>query len=239
MPNSKLRRKIAWEAARLMYQRQESEYLAAKLQAVENLRLGEFPSVDLPLNAHVRHLIRQLDAEATPEPRGGNLHILQAEADHNDPLDRFQIYESLLLPLENVQQHLKYHPEGDALYHSLQVFDLARDEQPYDEEFLVAALVHDVGKAIDPFDHVVAGLDALEDSISERTAWLVEHHMLAHGIADQSLGRRAHRRLRESEHYDDLVLLGECDRAGRVPGVEAPELDEAIRYLRDLNRMCG
>ena len=35
---------------------------------------------------------------------------------------------SLLLPLENVKGRLKYHPEGDALYHSLQVFDLARDE---------------------------------------------------------------------------------------------------------------
>ena len=52
-------------------------------------------------------------------------------------VDRFQLYESLLLPLENVKQPLKYHPEGDALYHSLQVFDLARNELAYDEEFLL------------------------------------------------------------------------------------------------------
>src|SRR5690606_4791629 len=32
---------------------------------------------------------------------------------------------SLLLALDGVQQPLRYHPEGDALYHSLQVFDLA------------------------------------------------------------------------------------------------------------------
>ena len=45
------------------------------------------------------------------------------------------------------------HPEGDALYHSLQVFHLAREARPYDEEFLLAALLHDVGKAVDPQDH--------------------------------------------------------------------------------------
>jgi hypothetical protein len=45
--------------------------------------------------------------------------------------------------------------EGDALYHSLQVFELARRELPYDEEFLLAALLHDVGQAIDRGDRLV------------------------------------------------------------------------------------
>ena len=154
-------------------------------------------------------------------------------------IDRFQIYEMLLLPLENVKQNRKYHPEGDALYHSLQVFDLARDELPYDEEFLLAALLHDVGKAIDPLDHVRAGLEALEESISERTAWLIAHHMEAQAIRDGELGVRARRRLRASEDYETLLLLGDCDRNGRVAGVEAPDLDEALTSLRELAQMCG
>ena len=167
------------------------------------------------------------------------LDVARALEEVEEEVDRFQIYEALLLPLENIRQNLKYHPEGDVLYHSLQVFDHARDELPYDEEFLSAALLHDVGKGIDMRNHVVAGLEALDGRISERTSWLIEHHMLAHAISDQTIGRRAHRRLRESEYYEDLIHLGQCDRRGRQPGVEAPELDEALDCLRELNRMFG
>lgn len=148
--------------------------------------------------------------------------------------DRFQVFFSLLLPLENVKQSPVYHPEGDVLYHSLQVFDLARDQLPYDEEFLLAAILHDVGKGIDPYDHVIAGLEALEGFISPRTAWLIEHHMEAHKILDGSIGARAHRRLRQHESYEELRLLCECDRAGRVPGVQTCELEAALDAIRDV-----
>ena len=63
--------------------------------------------------------------------------------------------------------------------------------------------------------------------------------MLAHQLADGSLGARARRRLERSEHFEELVLLGECDRAGRQAGVVAPELNEALEYLRELGTMFG
>jgi hypothetical protein len=116
-----------------------------------------------------------------------------------DRIDRFQIYEMLLLPLEKVKQSPKYHPEGDALYHSLQVFDLARDALPYDEEFLLAALLHDVGKALDPQDHVRAGLEALNGFITPRTEWFIAQHMEAHAVREGTLGVRARRRLESHE----------------------------------------
>jgi hypothetical protein len=151
-----------------------------------------------------------------------------------EQVDRFQVYEALLLPLENVKQSPKYHPEGDALYHSLQVFDLARDELPYDEEFLLAALLHDVGKAIDAENHTAAALEALEDLITERTAWFIEHHMAAQQLLDGELGARARRRLQQNESYEELLLLARCDRDGRQSGVQAPELEEALDYIREL-----
>ena len=42
----------------------------------------------------------------------------------------------------------EHHPEGDVLYHLLQCYVLAVDELPYDEEFQLAALLHDVGKIV-------------------------------------------------------------------------------------------
>ncbi|RMF92767.1 MAG: HD domain-containing protein [Planctomycetota bacterium] len=153
--------------------------------------------------------------------------------------DRFQVYESLLLPLENVRENPEHHPEGDALFHSLQVFELAREELPYDEEFLSAALLHDVGKAIDPGDHVRAGLEALEGYISDRTAWLIEHHMEAQAILNNTAGARLRRRLGEHPDYDVLLLLAECDKRGRQWGVRVGDLDAALDYLRQLDEDFG
>jgi hypothetical protein len=365
MKHSKLRRQIAWQAARLMYDRQESEYYRAKLKAAERLGQGWIKPADLPSNAEVRDeiqaLARQLEGPSrfdqlqqmrlaalrmmrrlepfrprligsvlTGHIRQGSdidLHVFSdsaeaithlldrdglsyqvtrkrvrkageeqiythihvrsdfsfeltmyapdqhrvvfkssitgkpieraslpqleqfleqeyPELDYNreladaaDGVDAYRLFEALLLPLENVKQSPKYHPEGDVLYHSLQVFDHARDEMPYDEEFLTAALLHDVGKGINRYDHVAAGLEALDGFISARTAWLIEYHMHAHQLADGSLGARARRRLQQCEWYEDLLVLGECDRAGRQRGVEAPTLDEALDYLRELGGM--
>jgi hypothetical protein len=149
-------------------------------------------------------------------------------------IDRFEIYRMVLRPLEKVTQNPAWHPEGDALYHSLQVFELARDQQPYDEEFLLAALLHDVGKAIDSHDHVAAGLDALEGAITPRTQFLIAHHMEAHAIHGGTIGHRAKLRLEESPDYEDLVLLGELDRAGRQTGVQVCTIDEALAYIKAL-----
>jgi predicted HD phosphohydrolase len=151
-----------------------------------------------------------------------------------DHIDRFELYRLLLQPLEGVKQSARYHPEGDALYHSLQVFELARAERPYDEEFQLAALLHDVGKAIDPYDHVTAALQALEGAIPERTARLIAHHMDAQAYRAGTLGARARVRLQQMEDFDDLMLLLECDRRGRVPGAIVVELSEALDSIRAL-----
>jgi len=164
-----------------------------------------------------------------------DLSVEQSIADLEDQPDRFQLFTALLLPLENVKQSPQYHPEGDVLYHSLQVFDLACQDLPYDEEFLLAALLHDVGKGIDPHDHVNAGLQALEGFISPRTQWLIAHHMDAQRLLDGTLGLRAKRRLREHESFDELMLLSQCDREGRQRGVVTSDLEDALDYIRDLS----
>lgn len=151
-----------------------------------------------------------------------------------DHVDRFELYRLLLLPLEGVKQNPRYHPEGDALYHSLQVFELARQERSYDEEFLLAALLHDVGKAIDPADHVLAGLQALEGTITERTETLIAHHMDALAYMNGTLGARKRVRLQQSDDFEDLMLLRELDSRGRQPGAVVCEVSEALEYIRQM-----
>lgn len=99
--------------------------------------------------------------------------------------------------------------------------------------------MHDVGKGIDPQDHVCAGLESLEGFVTERTAWLIEHHMEVHWVPHGTIGSRARKRLQVNPSYEELVLLCECDQAGRVAGVQAPELEEALDYLRELSQMFG
>ena len=152
--------------------------------------------------------------------------------------DRYLILETLLWPLERVKLDTRLHPEGDALYHSLQVFDLAVAELPYDEEFLLAALLHDVGKAIDPKEPIAAGLEVLADVITPRTAWLIEQLNSAHAVLSGTAGARLKRRLSQDESYEELMLLARCDRKGRQAGVRTRDLPEALEYLRKLARMC-
>jgi predicted nucleotidyltransferase len=160
---------------------------------------------------------------------------LESEVERlEDHLDRFELYRALLAPLETVKQDPRWHPEGDALYHSLQVFDLARQERPWDEEFLLAALLHDVGKGIDRSDHTAAGLEALEGTITPRTAWLIEHHMDALAYRDRSLPKEERLALEQSELFGDLMELRDCDDRGREVGIETLTLEEALAYLRSL-----
>jgi HD domain len=193
---------------------------------------------DLPSDSEVREQIVSLERDSngepepldvTPEPAADTAPL--SIADH---LDRFALYRMRLEPLETVKQNPKYHPEGDALFHCLQVFHLARDVRPYDEEFLLAALLHDVGKSIDPQDHVAAGVDAVRGAVTERTLWLIEHHMDLLSSREKPLPARLKRALESSEYFDDLKLLRELDVAGRVPGQHVDSLDEVLAYLKGL-----
>ena len=58
MTSNKLRREIAFEAARLMYSRQESEYYTAKMKAGRRLCRGWVKPRDLPSNAEIRDAIQ-------------------------------------------------------------------------------------------------------------------------------------------------------------------------------------
>jgi len=228
MSSERLRRRVAFEAARLIYRREETQYARAKMKAARRLAAGGVKPDDLPHNREL--LTNPEDGPRAAGATDGRGFVV---------VDRFRTYELLLAPLEHVAQSPEEHPEGDVLYHSLQVFELAREALPYDEDFLLSALLHDVGKAIDRRDHVAAGLEALAGSISPRTAWLIEHHVEALSLRDGAVGVRLRRRLEASESFDELMLLAECDRQGRAEGMSVSDVHDALAYIRELAGSCG
>ncbi|MGD9854313.1 MAG: HD domain-containing protein [Planctomycetaceae bacterium] len=233
----KLRRQIVVQTAQLIHQCVETDYRRARQKAVRKLGMRWVRRDALPSNAEIRHELLSIayDQERDFQTRWEGAPTTSSA----DAAERFQFYRSLLLPLADIAQPRTRHPEGDALYHSLQVFELARDELPYDEEFLLAALLHDVGKAIDARDHIAAGLEALDGWITERTEWLIAHHAEARRIHDGTIGVRARRRLAASENFEELLLLADCDRDGRVAGMVVSDVDEALDAIREVARLCG
>lgn len=132
---------------------------------------------------------------------------------------------SLLEALDGIQQSPKYHPEGDALYHSLQVFELATRATD-DRVLWAAALFHDVGKAIDGPLHDEVGADLLEGLLPDRAVWLVRHHL---DLLRDS--RRTRRRWLGTPELLDLERLRKWDLGGRNPNARVMTVESAIALL--------
>lgn len=214
----KLRRQIAAEAGRLAARGGDSE--RARYRAARRVGQGWVPPYQIPEHDEVRRELHRV-ADAG--------HMFAAMIG-----DRFDRIAAIVAPLAAVRTDPARHVEADALEHALQVFDLVHDERPYDEELLTAALVHDVGRAIDRADAVAAGLVALEGLVTPRTAWLVETLPAARSYRDGTLGQRARHRLEVHPDFEDVLLLADADRRGHVRGCATSPLDEAIALLRAL-----
>ena len=95
---------------------------------------------------------------------------------HRPPRHMYNEMLSWMEALDGVPQDPRYHPEGDALFHSLQVFDVALAARAPAIE-LAAALLHDVGKATSGPEHAEVGADLIAGWVPEPTRWLVAHHL--------------------------------------------------------------
>ena len=131
----------------------------------------------------------------------------------------------LLLALDGVPQDSKYHPEGDALFHTLQVFGLALRETR-DPILLGAALLHDVGKADAGSDHDEVGADLLEGLIHPRAVWLVRHHL--------DLLRHPRRARHRGIEIGALQQLRRWDLGGRHPDARVMSPEHAVSIVSEL-----
>src|SRR5215470_16419012 len=80
MRNDKLRHAIAFEAARLMYERVESEYFTAKRKAAKRLCRSSVKPEDLPSNAEIREQIQVFARIHEGDRRTEHLRDMRLEA---------------------------------------------------------------------------------------------------------------------------------------------------------------
>lgn len=132
---------------------------------------------------------------------------------------------SLLEELQYVEQSPRFHPEGDTLYHSIQVYQCAKLETD-DPELLATALFHDVGKAIDYPKHAQAGSDAIDGLLSPRITWLIRHHLDL-----LKTPQKTRRLLAGTKQLMELEKLRRWDLAGRQPSAYVISSQQAIDQL--------
>ena len=132
---------------------------------------------------------------------------------------------AMLENLEGVRQDPTYHPEGDALFHSLQVFERALADDA-SGSLLAAALLHDVGKAVAGYEHAEAGAGLLSGLMPSEATWLVQHHMDLQRSRKSTLAR-----WHGTKQGKALTQLHRYDQRGRELHASVRSIEEAVSIV--------
>jgi len=124
---------------------------------------------------------------------------------------------TILEKTRGVEQRADYHPEGDVFNHSLQTMYCAFNET-IDTDVILAAMMHDVGKAIEKNGHAQIAYELLQPFLSAKSLWLIKHHMRIRLFLDGHMKKQSKREyLMENAWFTDLILLSRFDLMGRNP----------------------
>jgi len=118
---------------------------------------------------------------------------------------------------KGIEQHPIYHPEGDVFVHSLQAVYIAFRET-YDTDLILAALLHDVGKAANKLRHDKIAIDLLGCHCSPKTLWLIENHMRVWYLLLGEMRKLSKvKELIEHPWLPELIHLARIDKMARNP----------------------
>ena len=229
----KLRQQITFEAARLMFQRQESEYGRARVRAARLVCRQRLRPSELPTNREIREELQRLTSSYTiPVPHDESPDQVSSAPGRrkNDS----PVTDNYLRPSRTSNGIAALIRKETCSITVCKSFAWpAKNSLTTRNSWRPPCCMTSAWQSTRTIP-VAAGLNALGDSISERTAWLIENLAMAHDHLGRTIGIRARRRLQNSESGDELILLAKCDDAGRVPGADAPDLEDALAYLREL-----
>ena len=92
----------------------------------------------------------------------------------------------------------------DRLTHCLQTATLAHKDGR-DEEYVVCALLHDIGDTLGPFNHADVAATLLQPFVSEQNHWMIKHHGIFQGyyfFHHIGLDRELHKQFADHPYYD-------------------------------------
>jgi len=125
----------------------------------------------------------------------------------------------------------------DRLTHSLQTATLALNDGR-DEEYVVCALLHDIGDTLGSYNHPDIAAAILKPFVSEENLWMVQHHGVFQGynfFHHIGLDRHMRDAFKASPHYDrtaEFVAL--YDNPAFDPQFQALPLSEFEPMVRRL-----
>ncbi len=112
--------------------------------------------------------------------------------------------------------------------HSLQSATRAYNDGA-DEEMVVAALLHDIGDILAPYNHGELAAAILKPYVSERVHWILRHHCIFQGYYyNHHLGGDRHARDRFKDHpwYEDCkYFCHEYDQCAFDPDYDTKPLE--------------
>lgn len=124
---------------------------------------------------------------------------------------------SFLENTKNVPQRKVYHPEKDVFEHSLQTM-YAAFQETNDTDLILAAMLHDIGKAVDSHKHPEVAVNLLTDYCSIKTLWLIGQHMKFWDLVTGNMQNLAEvKALLGHPWFLELTALARFDMSGRKP----------------------
>lgn len=115
-----------------------------------------------------------------------------------------ELIDRLIQQLEALDEDWTPYPIN-RYQHSLQSATRAYEDGA-SEEIIVAALLHDIGDIVAPYNHGEVAAAILKPYVSERTRWIIQHHCVFQGFYyNHYLGgdRNAREKYKDHPYYDD------------------------------------
>lgn len=116
------------------------------------------------------------------------------------------------------------------LEHSLQTATLALNAGK-DEEYIVCALLHDIGDTLGSYNHADIAAAILKPFVSEQNHWIVEHHGIFQGyyfFHHMGLDRNMRDQFKDHPHYEACAEFCRLDQAAFNPDFKSEPLETFV-----------